>query len=461
MKNKHGKYLTIIILAFLSILFVNVKPSISLKGSSIEYIRYGEKYKEKGYTATYGIKDITKYVKTKNNIDNTKIGTYYVKYYIDAKKMKTEIKRNVKVIDDVKPKIKLKGNSHACPNKKYKEEGYVASDEYDGDLTEKVKIKVSDKKIIYTVEDKSGNKVEKIRKLITKDIEKPNIILKSNNEIYLNINNEFQDPGYEVSDNCDDNIKVEIEGNVDINKVGDYELKYKAKDSSGNEEVVIRKVHVRNEIKQGQGKVIYLTFDDGPSATITPQLLNILKEENVKVTFFVINHDDSLNYLIKREHDEGHTVALHSYTHNYSYIYSSAENYFNDLNSISAKVKSITGIDSKIIRFPGGSSNTVSRNYSQGIMTYLISEVQKRGYIYFDWNISCGDAGGANTSDQVYANVVNNLNYSSNVVLLHDFESNYKTLNAIRSIIRYGKEHGYTFASINMSTPTSHHGVNN
>ena len=285
--------------------------------------------------------------------------------------------------------------------------------------------------------------------------------MKSNKEIYLYVNNKYQEPGYEVSDNCDDDIKVEVEGSVDYNKTGDYELKYKAKDKSGNEEIVIRKVHVVNVANQGYGKVIYLTFDDGPSSSITPQLLDILREENVKVTFFVINHDDSLNYLIKREHDEGHTVALHSYTHNYSYIYSSVENYFNDLNSIAAKVKSITGVDSKIIRFPGGSSNTVSLNYSQGIMTYLTGEVQRRGYTYFDWNISCGDAGGASTSDEVYSNVVNNLNYSSNIVLLHDFEGNYKTLNAIRAIIRYGKEHGYVFAPVDVITMPAHHGVNN
>ena len=134
MKHINYKQIIIIVLAILSILFINIKPAISLKGSKAEYIRYNEEYKEKGYTATYGIKDITKYVKTKNNINNKKLGTYYVKYYIDKKKLETETKREVNVIDNVKPKIKLKGNSYACPNKKYKEEGYEAIDEYDGNL---------------------------------------------------------------------------------------------------------------------------------------------------------------------------------------------------------------------------------------------------------------------------------------------------------------------------------------
>ena len=112
------------------------------------------------------------------------------------------------------------------------------------------------------------------------------------------------------------------------------------------------------ELKKNDGdKVCYLTFDDGPSDN-TLKILDILKRANAKASFFVIG-TSKLDY-IKRIHNEGHTVALHANNHDYSKIYKSEEAYFKDLNAIAAKVKKITGVDSKIIRFPGGSSNTIS-----------------------------------------------------------------------------------------------------
>lgn len=111
----------------------------------------------------------------------------------------------------------------------------------------------------------------------------------------------------------------------------------------------------------GNDNVIYLTFDDGPSDTTTAQLLDILKANDVKATFFVTGYgyDD----LIKREHDEGHQIGLHTMTHNYSLVYSSVDAYFDDLKQISDRVKRITGQKSMMVRVPGGSSNTVSANY--------------------------------------------------------------------------------------------------
>ena len=130
--------------------------------------------------------------------------------------------------------------------------------------------------------------------------------------------------------------------------------------------------------------------------------------------------------------------------------------------TIGNKVKNITGVESKIIRFPGGGSNTVSTQYSRGIMSVLTNEVLARGYHYFDWNIDCGDAGGSKTSTDVYNNVVNYLSHNqTNVVLMHDFQNNYKTLEALDDIIDYGLANGYTFAAIDMNTPLVRHRVNN
>ncbi len=109
--------------------------------------------------------------------------------------------------------------------------------------------------------------------------------------------------------------------------------------------------------------VIYLTFDDGPSQDITPNVLDILAEKNVKATFFVIHYSDSNSSLVKREAKDGHTVALHGYTHTYSDVYSSADACLENFRKIQNQVYQTIGTKPNIIRFPGGSSNTISRKY--------------------------------------------------------------------------------------------------
>lgn len=467
--NKNAKVSLIVILLIyvISVLFILLMPNISLKGKNHITIKLEEKYKEPGYQATFLLQDKKNQVKVESNLNNKKVGTYKITYTLKNGKLKTKATRTIDVVDQEKPVITLSGNSYACPSKDYIEEGYQAIDNYDGDITSNVTITKQNDSILYSVKDSSGNSQKVTRKIIKGDIETPKLVLNGEESIVLNMGDAYNELGVTVTDNCDQDIqnKVAIESNVNTNVAGQYTVSYTATDNSENKTTITRTVTVVNPYNSpnlnGVGKVIYLTFDDGPSSTITPSLLQILKEENVKATFFVINHSDSLNYLIKQEYDEGHTVALHSDTHVYSYVYSSVDNYFNDLTSIQNKVSGIIGIKPNIIRFPGGSSNTVSRKYSPGIMSILSNEVLNRGFIYFDWNVSSEDAGGARTASQVYNNVVNNLVYKNNVVLLHDFESNYKTLNAIRDIIQYGKSHGYIFKAITQDTyPTRHH-VNN
>ena len=109
--------------------------------------------------------------------------------------------------------------------------------------------------------------------------------------------------------------------------------------------------------------VIYLTFDDGPSADITPHILDILAEKNVKATFFVIHFSDNNAELVKREAESGHTVALHGYSHTYSEVYASADACLENFRKIQEQVYETIGKKANIIRFPGGSSNTISRKY--------------------------------------------------------------------------------------------------
>ena len=136
-------------------------------------------------------------------------------------------------------------------------------------------------------------------------------------------------------------------------------------------------------------KYVYLTFDDGPSQ-YTPKLLEILHKNNVPATFFVqYDADQDLYHQIVAA---GHTLALHTYSHNYAQIYASETAFFADLNKISTYVKSITGIDSKIVRMAGGSSNTISRNYNKGVVTRIADQLNRQDYVYFDWNAQGMDA---------------------------------------------------------------------
>lgn len=437
-------------------------PQIKLNGSTKETILVGEKFKESGYQAHQGTKDLNNIVNVNGTVDTSKVGKYKIVYTVEYHgKTKTAV-RTVVVEDKKEPVITLKGSDPAniCKNKEYEEEGYEAIDNYDGDISNRVQVKKQKDKIIYQVKDSSGNETTKIRNIKEQDVTDPVLKLKGSSEMILYVGQTYTETGYEAIDNCDGDItsKVRITGTVDGKKEGVYQVNYQVEDSAGNKASTIRTVKVLKHTNEGQGKVIYLTFDDGPSRSITPKLLDILKEENVKATFFVINHAKELDYLIKREAAEGHTVALHSYTHNYKKIYSSVDNYFEDLTLIQEKVYRLIGKKPTIIRFPGGVSNTVSRRYCQGIMSLLDVEVNKRGYHYFDWNISSGDASGKRISSKtVYNNVVNNLNKKQNFVLMHDFENNDATLGAIRDIIIYGKSHGYTFKAIDETTQEYHH----
>lgn len=468
MKKKYviGIIVVTILLLIGIIFFLFLPPEFKLtKGDTIE-LKYGEKYKDPGYKVTKFGKDYTKDIKIKNKINSKKLGTYKIIYEVKINGITFKKVRKIKLIDDEKPIITLTGNENIsiCPNAEYKEEGYKATDNYDGDITKNVKITTKDGIISYSVKDSSGNTSEITRTITKEDKIAPTITLKGNKTITLYLGNTWKEPGYTATDNCDNDITNNVvkSGTVNPNKLGTYKITYTVKDMTGNQAVVERTVKVISKpVNNNSGSnkgVIYLTFDDGPKQGTTNVILDILKEENVPATFFVTNSGP--DSLIKREYDEGHTVGLHTASHNYATVYKSVDSYYNDLLQVQNRVKRITGYESKIIRFPGGSSNTISKKYSKGIMTILTKDVVNKGYHYFDWNISSGDAGETTSSSGVYNYVVKSLSKNrSNVVLMHDIKP--YTRDALRNIIRYGKNNGYTFAKITMSTPMVTHHVNN
>ena len=272
-------------------------------------------------------------------------------------------------------------------------------------------------------------------------------------DISLAVGDNLVEPGYEIYD--DSGLPdVDITSNVNPANEGEYIIDYTATDESGNIATVTRKVKVIHPTGR-----IYLTFDDGPSEH-TAALLDVLKKYGIKATFFVTGYGDDA--LIQRENREGHTVGLHTFSHNYADIYSSIDSYLADLNQIQTRVKNDTGINTKLMRFPGGSSNLISTKYDGGthIMTQLVSLLSEQGYTYYDWNVDSDDAGRANDSEAVYQNVINTLKVGGDsVVLQHDTKS--YSIAAVEKIIQYGLENGYVFNKLDQNSFPAHHGVNN
>ena len=467
MKKKYVISIIIIVILLISLLFcLFYPPKFTLNKGNIT-LKYGTKFQDPGVTITKFGHNYTEKVKINNKINPKKLGTYDIIYQIKIFGITFEKTRKVTIVDKEKPEITLNGSQNItiCPNAEYKEEGYKATDNYDGDITNKVKLNTQNNIITYSVQDSSNNKTTITRTITKEDKINPTITLKGSQNQTIYTNSTWQEPGYTVSDNCDNNLNsnVIVNGKVNTKKAGTYKITYTVKDLSGNTFSVIRTIKVinkpvvnnSNNPKPSKKGVIYLTFDDGPNEGTTNVILDILKQNNVKATFFVTGKGP--DSLIQREYQEGHAIALHTFTHNYETVYKSVDNY---LAQIQNRVKKLTGTETKIIRFPGGSSNTVSKKYSKGIMSVLTKDVVSKGYHYFDWNVDSDDAGGARNSTTVYNNVIKGLSKNrSNIVLMHDVKP--QTRDALNNIIKYGKNNGYTFEKITMQTPMVTHKVNN
>ena len=452
---------TIIIISFVLLtiglicyLVYNYKNNIRFRVNSFDkdyIVNYGSSY-EPNIDVCYGSE--SNCIKVEPTIEgevNTKeIGEYLVRYKYVFKDKEIVLDQFVKVQDVEGPSIDIKNEDDlkVCPNGKVLNLDADITDNYSNeDIQTDYELKGDILTIILT--DKNNNKSYKEVKVKPKDNDGPEITLNGLKSMIVNTGNKYNEQGAKAVDECDGEVDVQIDGNVDSSKQDKYTITYRAKDSSGNETKVTRTVTVRD--KQPGEKVIYLTFDDGPGA-YTGQLLDVLKKYDVKATFFVTcKGDDSL---IKREYDEGHTVALHTCSHNYNQIYASYSAYFKDLDQVKARVKRITGYEANIIRFPGGTSNGVSSNIS---MKSLSKQVLDKGYYYFDWNVSSGDAGGQSTSDGVYYAVINSLKRGSSVVLQHDIKK--FSVEAVERIIQYGKANGYTFERLREDSPKIRHGA--
>ena len=402
-------------------------------------------------------------VSVEGQVEYDKLGDYELSYTAKYKKTTGHASAVVCIKDMQAPVITLVSSPehYTSPVGSYQEEGFTAIDNYDGDITAKVVSEEKDGKVTYRVTDSSGNEAVVERTIIYKDVIAPVITLKGAQNVSLYVGDSYSEAGYSAVDECDGDItaNVTVEGSVNPQQEGTYTVVYKVSDLSGNLAEVKRTVKVKKTIPATGDKVIYLTFDDGPCA-YTAQLLDVLDKYNVKATFFVTGARPAYYYLIGEAHRRGHTIAVHTYSHKYDEMYASVDAYLADFDKIRNIIVEQTGEEPWLLRFPGGTSNTVSKKYCPGIMTTLAQEMLARGYEYCDWNVSSGDAGGVTSEQAVINNVINGCSGKSvSIVLQHDIKK--FSVNAVDDIIEWGLRNGYTFKAIDKDTPMVQYKPNN
>jgi peptidoglycan/xylan/chitin deacetylase (PgdA/CDA1 family) len=259
----------------------------------------------------------------------------------------------------------------------------------------------------------NSKEVENIKEITDKDNVSENF---KENNIQIEEN-------YESENNNSENTNEEDNGDIDKNKKQD--------NSSVSKYVQ----------KFADEKICYLTFDDGPTSNITPQVLDVLKKYDIRVTFFVIGEEaEKYPKILKRAKAEGHYIANHTYSHNYDYLYSNPNNLISDIKKCNEVLKDIIGETTNIVRFPGGSFN----------MPVYQRKVNEAGYHFVDWNCLNGDAEALNIPpasliERVKTSMQNQKHIT---VLMHDAATKQTTVQALPKIIEYIQSQGYQFKTL-------------
>lgn len=197
-------------------------------------------------------------------------------------------------------------------------------------------------------------------------------------------------------------------------------------------------------------RTVYLTFDDGPDPDVTPAILDILREEDIKATFFVVGTQvEKAPATLKQVYDEGHAIGNHSYNHIYRELYSSPSDYIGQLSRNDFIIKSVIGVRPLISRAPGGSAGSFTKAYWEAL--------KEAGYVDVGWNIYSGDASRLKAADLV-ASIADQVEkrpflWNHAIVLLHDGRGHEETAKALPEIIRIFKDRGFEFRIVNLETP--------
>ena len=206
---------------------------------------------------------------------------------------------------------------------------------------------------------------------------------------------------------------------------------------------------------ESKEKIAYLTFDDGPSNN-TEKILEILDKYNIKATFFVVGPEQrKKNDLLIKIVNSGHTLAIHSYEHNYNYIYASKENYLKDFYKCLNWIEKITGVKPSIYRFPGGSSNTIA---NKTLIKSIISDLNQSGFTHADWNVDTLDSYCKDDSNKIIKNALTALKRNENnnhyyqTILLHDDKKKPASVTSLPILIEKFISYGYHFETINKNS---------
>lgn len=300
MKNKKKIIISIITLVvILSTIFIvnylSEYVEISLKGNDTIKVKVFDTYEDNGAEAKLchfkNCKDITSDLKTNSNVDTKILGDYSVEYEIvHANKTYTKA-RKITVVDETKPEITLTAGNKVvvCPAKKYVEDGYTATDNYDGDITKNVEVETSTSKSIYKVSDSSGNKTEITRTIEYKDETKPVIKLNGSSSITVTTNTTYTEKGATSTDNCDtlNNDNIKITSNVNTKKEGTYNVKYSISDNAGNTATANRTVKVKTPV----------SFNTTDKKEFQTNLEKYIKEKNYNVSIGYVNLETGYQYL--------------------------------------------------------------------------------------------------------------------------------------------------------------------
>ena len=444
-----------------------------LTGEPKLLLEYGDSFTEPGVTpilrGTLILKDgytpENLEIRRETDLNEGKLGKYTITYSAELLNCQASAQREIRVIDTKAPTITLTEDPEGTLEEGviYQEAGFTASDNYDGDLTARVVRTEEPGLVIYAVTDSSGNPAVAKRKIPLRDMVLPEIQLEGGEDYVITLGTRYEEPGFTATDNVDGDVTamVRVEGEVDWLTAGIYPITYTVSDSCENTTVVTRNVEVAaqewTDTVYPEGKVVYLTFDDGPSA-YTSELLDVLDAYGAKATFFVVGSGSGnmMRQIVKR----GHSIGIHTVSHDYGQIYSSPEAYFDDLMKMQSIIYDHTGVKTTLMRFPGGSSNLVSRKSCEGIMTFLTQAVQDAGFQYFDWNVYSGDAGETKRTEKVVENVIGGIQeHRVSIVLQHDIHK--YSVDAVEDILRWGKRNGYKFLALQNDSPGFHHDLNN
>jgi len=441
-----------------------------LLGDREIYTAYGEEFVDPGRYAVStgritGEGEAELPVETIGEVDSFTLGTYELRYTTRYRLRSYSTSRIVHVVDLTPPDIRLESVEGYAPNwlTGYEEEGFTAVDDCDGDVTARVETHLLDESVEYSVTDSSGNTATVIRPL-NYTVARPEIVLTGGEELQISAQMSYTDPGFTALDDRGNDLSdlVQVEGEVIPYQIGTYEQVYSITNALGETVSAARTVTVtpvwNPDTVEPDGYTIYLTFDDGPGP-YTARLLDLLAKYNVKVTFFVTCLNPDYEDLVGRAFREGHSIGVHSASHNYYSIYASEEAFFADFEKAEEMIERQTGSRTRIFRFPGGSSNTVS-SFNPGIMSRLVRDMTEMGYQYFDWNVTSGDAGGTNKTNVVVDNIIDGIyGRRTAVVLQHDIKD--FSVAAVEKVIVWGLRSGYTFMPLDETSPAAHHGIAN